>query len=68
MPRRRSIARIAASRVAQQKRLVQVLIILCRKVRRLQTSVAARAACDDVVHWLRVMPAVPRRRRPARKD
>jgi hypothetical protein len=46
---------------------VTALLIVCRKVRRLQTSAEARAAYADVARWLRAMPAARPRRRTVKK-
>ena len=54
-------------RAAHRKRLVTALLIVCRKVRRLQTSAEARTAYADVARWLRAMPAARPRRRTVKK-
>jgi hypothetical protein len=69
MPRASSVAAPAGGfRSVHRNRLVTALLIVCRKVRRLQTSAAAQAACDDVARWLRAMPAAWPRRRTVKKD
>lgn len=45
----------AARRTAHRKQLVAALVLVCRKIRRLQTSAEARAACDDVARGLRAL-------------
>jgi hypothetical protein len=69
MPRITSAAaRSRRRRAAHQRRLVTALLVVCSKVRRLQTSPEIRAAYDDVARWLRAMPRVPAHRRSGKKD
>jgi hypothetical protein len=60
-------APILISRADHRQRLVAALLIVCRKVRRLQPSAEARAAYADVARWLRAMPAARPRRRTVKK-
>jgi hypothetical protein len=53
-------------RAAYRVQLTAALLVVCRKVRRLQTSPEARAACDDIVRELRTL-AAGLKRRPAGK-
>ena len=53
-------------RAAYRIQLAGALLLVCRKIRRLQTSAEARAACDDVAWELRTLSA--RLRRRARGD
>jgi hypothetical protein len=50
-----TLSSAAARRAAYRLQLTAALLLVCRKVRRLQTSPEARAACDEVVRELRVL-------------
>ena len=65
MPRRPS-ASAPSRRAAYRAQLMAALLLVCRKVRRLQNSAEARAACDDIARELRAL-AAELKRRPAAK-
>jgi hypothetical protein len=61
MPRNPSGSAIVR-RAAYRIQLADALLLVCRKIRRLQTSAEARAACDDVARELRALSARLKRR------
>lgn len=69
MPRQ-SIAPAAARRAAHRIQLTAALLLVCRKIRRLQTSSEAKAACDDISRELRALASALKRGRKgdARRD
>jgi hypothetical protein len=54
-------------RAAYRVQLTAALLLVCRKVRRLQTSPEARAACDDIARELRTLAAGLKRRPAGRR-
>jgi hypothetical protein len=66
MPRKPSDP-VTARRTAHRIQLTAALLLVCRKIRGLQTSAEARAACEDVARELRVLSARWKRRRPAKQ-
>jgi hypothetical protein len=52
---RNTLGSAAARRAAYRLQLTAALLLVCRNIRRLQTSPEARAACDEVVRGLRAM-------------
>jgi len=50
-------------RAAYRIQLTAALLLICRKVRRLQKSADARKACDDIMGELRALAADLRRRK-----
>jgi hypothetical protein len=62
MPRQ-SIAPAAARRAAYRIQLTAALLLVCRKIRRLQTSSEAKAACDDIARELRALASSLKRGR-----
>jgi hypothetical protein len=60
-------ARFCQRRSVHRKRLVAALLVVCRKVRRLQAAPEARAAYDDVARWLRTRSTVPAHRWTGKK-
>jgi hypothetical protein len=61
MPRDPSVS-ATARRAAYRIQLTAALLLVCRKIRRLQTSTEARAACDDVARELRALGSKLKRR------
>lgn len=57
----------AARRAAHRDQLVAALVLVCRKVRRLQTSAEARGACDDVARGLRALAASRKHRQTGKR-
>lgn len=53
---------VTSRRAAYRVQLTAALLLVCRKIRRLQTSAEARAACDDIARELRTLAARLRRR------
>ncbi len=56
-----------ARRAAHRVRLTAALLLVCRKIRRLQTTAEAQAACDDVARELRGLASRMERRRGGKR-
>jgi hypothetical protein len=66
MPRNPSDS-ATARRAAYRIQLTAALLLVCRKIRRLQTSTEARAACDDIARELRALRTKLKGRQPGRQ-
>ena len=53
--KKNTLSSAAARRAAYRLQLTAALLLVCRKVRRMQTSPEARAACDAVSRDLRAL-------------
>jgi hypothetical protein len=66
MPRDPS-ASATVRRAAYRIQLAAALLLVCRKIRRLQTSTEARAACDDIARELRSVALRLKRRQTGKR-
>jgi hypothetical protein len=66
MPRNPSDS-ATARRAAYRIQLTAALLLVCRKIRRLQTSTEARAACDDIARELRALRTKLKGRQPGKQ-
>jgi hypothetical protein len=66
MPRNPSDS-ATARRAAYRIQLTAALLLVCRKIRRLQTSTEAREACDDIARELRALRTKLKGRQPGRQ-
>ena len=66
MPRNPSVS-APARRAAYRVQLTAALLLVCRRIRRLQTSTEARAACDDVARELRILASQLKHRRTGKR-
>ena len=62
----KTLSPAAARRAAYRLQLTAALVLVCRQIRRLQTSPEARAACDEVVRGLRAMASAAKPVRPGK--
>ena len=66
MPRKPS-GSATSRRAAYRVQLTAALVLVCRKIRGLQTSSEARAACDDIARELRILASRLKRRDAGRR-
>ncbi|HZL47262.1 MAG TPA: hypothetical protein VFC28_13640 [Opitutaceae bacterium] len=66
MPRNPSVS-APARRAAYRVQLTAALLLVCRRIRRLQTSTEARTACDDVARELRILASQLKHRRTGKR-